>query len=95
MGSDDRRLEVTVAGHPFDRVEGLGTKVPIEGCDVRFEKAPIGDMNSHVFSGPRTREIIEIGLAPSLLAYANDDFRAYALIPVFPLRLPRNRLFTG
>ncbi len=91
MDSDDRRLEITVAGYPFDRVEGLGGKVPIEGCDVRFEKAPIGDMNSHVFSGPRTREITEIGLAPYLLAYANDDFRAYTLIPVFPLRLFRHK----
>jgi len=28
---------------------------------------------------------------PYLLAYANDDFRAYTLIPVFPLRLFRHK----
>jgi 4,5-dihydroxyphthalate decarboxylase len=89
--SDDRRLGITVAGYPFDRVASLGGKVPIEGCDVRFEKASIGDMNSHVFSGPRTREVTEIGLSPYLLAYTNDGFRAYTLIPVFPLRLFRHK----
>jgi 4,5-dihydroxyphthalate decarboxylase len=89
--SDDRRLAMTVAGYPFDRVQGLGGKVPIEGCDVQFEKASIGDMNRHVFSGPRTREVTEIGMSPYLLAYTNDDFRAYTLIPVFPLRLFRHK----
>ena len=87
----DRPLAIAVAGYPFDRVEDLGGRVPIEGCDVRFERASIGDMNSHVFAGPRTREVTEIGLSPYLLAYANDDFRAYTLIPVFPLRLFRHK----
>ena len=91
LDSGDPRLHITVAGYPFDRVAGLGGKVPVEGCDVRFEKAVIGDMNSHVFAGPRTREVTEIGLSPYLLAYANADFRAYTLIPVFPLRLFRHK----
>ena len=89
--SDDRRLAITIAGYPFDRVQGLGGRVPVEGCDVQFENASIGDMNSHVFSGPRTREVTEIGLMPYVLAYANDAFRAYTLIPVFPLRLFRHK----
>ena len=84
-------LFITVAGYPFDRVEDLDGSVPVEGCDVRFERASIGDMNSHVFAGPRTREVTEIGLSPYLLAYTNDDFRAYSLIPVFPLRLFRHK----
>jgi len=91
MDGDKRRLAITVAGYPYDRVEGLGGMVPIEGCDVRFETASIGEMNSDVFGGPRTREITEVGLLPYLLAYANDDFRAYTLIPVFPLRLFRHK----
>lgn len=33
----------------------------------------------------------EIGLSPFMLAYANDGFRAYSLIPVFPLRLFRHK----
>jgi 4,5-dihydroxyphthalate decarboxylase len=44
-----------------------------------------------VFAGPRTREVTEIGFSPYLLAYTNDDFRAYTLIPVFPLRLFRHK----
>ena len=65
--------------------------VPNEGCDVRFEQASIGEMNSEVLGSPRTREITEVGLLPYLLAHANDDFRAYTLIPVFPLRLFRHK----
>ena len=91
MDGDKCRLAITVAGYPFDRVEGLGGTVPVEGCDVRFETASIGEMNRHVFAGPRTRDVTEIGMSPYLLAYANDDFRAYTLIPVFPLRLFRHK----
>jgi len=35
--------------------------------------------------------VTEIGLSPFMLAYANDGFRAYSLIPVFPLRLFRHK----
>jgi 4,5-dihydroxyphthalate decarboxylase len=35
--------------------------------------------------------VTEIGLHPFMLAYANDDFRAYSLLPVFPLRLFRHK----
>jgi 4,5-dihydroxyphthalate decarboxylase len=48
-------------------------------------------MNTHVFAGPRTREVTEIGFSPYLLAYTNNDFLAYTLIPVFPLRLFRHK----
>jgi 4,5-dihydroxyphthalate decarboxylase len=48
-------------------------------------------MNTHVFSGPKTREVTEIGLLPFILAFANEGFRDYALIPVFPLRLFRHK----
>jgi 4,5-dihydroxyphthalate decarboxylase len=91
LDRDTGRLTLTAAGYPFDRVEGLGGTVPVEGCDVRFETSAIGDMNRHVFAGPRTREVTEIGMTPYLLAYANDGFRAYTLIPVFPLRLFRHK----
>ena len=66
-------------------------RVQIEGCDTQFEISSIGEMNTHVFSGPQTRELTEIGLHPFMLAYANDGFRDYALIPVFPLRLFRHK----
>ncbi len=48
-------------------------------------------MNSHVFSGPGTREVTEIGLHPFMLAYANQGFRDYTILPIFPLRLFRHK----
>jgi 4,5-dihydroxyphthalate decarboxylase len=86
------KLPITIAGYDVDRVRALMTgKVAVEGCDVRFEVAAVGDMNTHVFSGPGTREVSEIGLHPFMLAYANEGFRDYTLIPVFPLRLFRHK----
>ncbi len=85
-------LPITVAGYLCDRVEALANgSVPIEGCNVTFEEGSIGDLNTHIFSGPRSIEVTEIGLHPFMLAYANDDFRAYSLLPVFPLRLFRHK----
>ena len=89
--NDNSPLAITIAGYPFDRVQGLGSRVPVEGCEARFEKAAIGDMNSHVFAGPQTREVTEIGLLPYLLAFVNDGFLDYTLIPVFPLRIFRHK----
>jgi 4,5-dihydroxyphthalate decarboxylase len=85
-------LPITVAGYTYDRVNGIvDGSVPIEGCAVTFEEGGIGDLNTHIFSGPRTIEVTEVGLHPFMLAYANDDFRAYSLLPVFPLRLFRHK----
>jgi len=85
-------LPITVAGYLCDRVEALANgSVPIEGCAVTFEETSIGDLNTHVFSGPRSIEVTEIGLHPFMLAFANDDFRAYSLLPVFPVRLFRHK----
>ena len=83
---------ITVAGYNYDRVEALfDGRVPFEGFKSRFEKSSIGDLNTHVFSGPQTREVSEIGLSPFMHAYANDGFRDYTLVPVFPLRVFRHK----
>ena len=85
-------VPITVAGYRFDRVAPLAEgRVPMEGFDVEFEEARIGDMNTHVFQGSGTRDLTEIGLSPFLLAYANEGFREYSLLPVFPLRAFRTR----
>ena len=85
-------LQITVAGYQFDRFAALiDGSVEIEGCDTTFETQGIGDMNTHVFSGPGTREVTEIGLHPFMLAYANQTFRDYVLLPIFPLRLFRHK----
>jgi len=85
-------LPITIAGYKLTRVEALADgRVQIKGCDAKFEAAAIGDMNTHVFSGPQTREVTEIGLHPFMLAYANDNFRDYTLLPIFPIRVFRHK----
>lgn len=85
-------VPLTIAGYDFDRVKPLADgAVQVAGCDVTFVKGRIGDMNIHVFSGKGTRDVTEIGLHPFMLAYANEDFRDYILIPVFPLRTFRHK----
>ena len=87
-----RGLSVAMAGYRYNRVEALvDGRVKVKGCEARFEVAKIGDMNIHVFSGPQTWDVTEIGLHPFMLAYANDGFRDYTLLPIFPLRLFRHK----
>ena len=84
--------KIKIAGYKYDRVEALADgRVQVEGYDSKFEISAIGDMNTHAFSEPQTREITEIGLSPFMHAYANDNFRDYTLIPVFPLRVFRHK----
>ena len=84
---------ITIAGYKsFDRCAALADgRVAVAGFDHHFEAAGIGDMNTHVFSGAGTREVTEVGLHPFMLAYANEGFRDYSLLPVFPLRLFRHK----
>ena len=85
-------LPLTVAGYRYDRVDALiDGRVSIEGCSVTYQKGSIGDLNTHVFSGPQTIEVTEIGLHPYMLAVANDGFRGYSLLPIFPLRTFRHK----
>lgn len=85
-------LEITVAGYDFGRVKAVQDgRVKIKGCKVNYVKSGIGDMNTNTFSGEQSYDITEIGLHPYMLAYANDDFRDYVLLPIFPLRLFRHK----
>lgn len=87
-----KKLPLKMAGYDLDRVAGLiDGRVNVAGCDATFEIAGIGDMNTDVFSGAQTRDVTEIGLHPYMLAYANEGFRDYSLIPVFPLRVFRHK----
>ena len=85
-------LPLSMAGYKFDRTEALiDGRVKIEGCEIQFKESGIGDINTNVFSGPQTLDVTEIGLHPFMLAYANDGFRDYSLLPIFPLRLFRHK----
>ena len=87
-----KRLPLTVAGYRYDRVRALADlRVPIERCDVTFEEDGIGKMNTHAFKGPKTRAVTEIGLSPFMLAFCNDGFRDYELLPIPVLRLFRHK----
>ncbi|NWK56484.1 ABC transporter substrate-binding protein [Verrucomicrobiaceae bacterium N1E253] len=83
---------ITIAGYKLDRTLRLTDgSVAVKGFEHIFEEAAIGDANTHVFSGPATREVTEIGLHPFMLAYANENFRKYSLLPIFPIRVFRHK----
>lgn len=85
-------LDITIAGYSLDHVRALADgRVQVEGCNTTFKPGKIGDLNTHVFDGPQKLEVTEIGLSPFMLAYANQGFRDYSLIPVFPVRLFRHK----
>ena len=90
--SKSNRPSITIAGYPFDRVKGLvDGSVQVEGCDTRFEVSSIYKLNAVAMGGDQKWEVQEIGLHPFMLAYANNNFRDYTLIPVFPLRTFRHK----
>ena len=85
-------LPLAMAGYKFERLAALvDGKVTVEGADTTFEVAGIGDMNTDVFGGRQKRDVTEIGLHPFMLAYSNEGFRDYTLLPIFPLRLFRHK----
>jgi 4,5-dihydroxyphthalate decarboxylase len=91
-GNSDRQLELPCAGYPYNHVKAFMTgEAKVDRCKTVFEIDKIGDLNNHIFSGPQTRAVTEVGLAPFMLGYANDNFRAYSLLPVFPFRAFRHK----
>lgn len=84
--------DVLAAGYPYNHVRALiDGRAPVEGFGLSFERDKIGNLNTHIFEGPQTRAFSEVGLGPFMLARANDGFRDYSLIPVFPLRTFRHK----
>jgi 4,5-dihydroxyphthalate decarboxylase len=91
-GATEKKLPITIAGYRLDRVEALYEgSVQVKGCDAAFVTDSIGAMNTNIFSGPHDREVSEVGLHPYMLAYANDGFRKYSLLPIFPIRVFRHK----
>lgn len=90
--ADKSDLHLKMAGYDYQRVSALFEgKVEIEGCTFEIEKAGIGVMNTTAFDGPQTYDVSEIGIVPFIIAYGNQDFRYYYLLPVFPLRMFRHK----
>ena len=87
-----RGIPLSVAGYPYDRVAALAEgRVQVADCEVKFETSKIGELNTHAFQGPAERDVSELGLLPYLLAFANDDFRKYELLPIFVLKVFRHK----
>lgn len=86
------KIHLKIAGYDMDRLKGIvDGSIQIENCTVEFQKLGIGDANTAAFSGAGTYDITEIGLHPFMIAYANNNFRDYTLIPVFPIRAFRHK----
>ena len=84
--------EVKIAGYAYDRVRAIQDgRLGLEGLEVRFHADDIYNLNRHLFGPKRTYEVSETGLIPYVTRYANEDFRAYTLIPVFISRTFRHR----
>lgn len=87
-----RKFPLTIAGYPYERVKAIQDgRAQVAGCKVKFETSLIGELNQHIFSGPGTRDVSEVGLIPYLLAYCNDGFRDYQLLPIFVLKVFRHK----
>lgn len=84
--------KINIAGYAYDRVRAIQDgRLGLGGFDVRFHIDEIYNLNRHLFGPERTYEVSETGLIPYVTKYANEDFRAYTLIPVFISRTFRHR----
>lgn len=91
-GTSSNELKIKLAGYDVNRIKSIvNGKVKIKGCSTTFVRSPIGDANTNAFSGSQDYDVSEIGLHPFMLAYANDNFRDYTLLPIFPVRIFRHK----
>jgi 4,5-dihydroxyphthalate decarboxylase len=86
-------LHLKMTGYDYPRIKAIyDKKVNIKNCSFDIVKSGgIGDMNTNVFNGPQSFDVTEIGMVPFILAYANEGFRDYTLLPIFPLRMFRHK----
>jgi len=84
--------QVKIAGYAYDRVRAIQDgRLGLEGFDVGFHVESIYSLNENLFGTSRKYEVSETGLIPYITKYAADDFRSYALVPVFISRMFRHR----
>lgn len=92
QAAPNRLPEVKIAGYAYDRVRAIQDgRLGLDGFDVRFLAEDIYSLNKQLFGPMQTYEVSETGLIPYVTRYANEDFRAYTLIPVFISRTFRHR----
>jgi 4,5-dihydroxyphthalate decarboxylase len=84
--------EINVAGYAYDRVRAIQDgRLSLGGFSTRFHVENIYALNENLFGASRKYDVSETGLIPYVTKYANDDFRAYTLIPIFISRIFRHR----
>jgi 4,5-dihydroxyphthalate decarboxylase len=90
--SSTKAKQLSVAGYAYDRIRAIQDgSAGIEGYDIQFHTENIYGVNAGVFGPSRKYNISEVGLIPYIAKFANEDFRAYTLIPVFISRIFRHR----
>ena len=83
-------LPITMAGYNLDRTRALFEgQVNVDGCDFQIEQQGIGDLNTHVFSGPQTLVVSEFFLVSFLLSFANVCLSDYTLLTILQIRIFR------
>ena len=83
---------IKISGYDYDRVRGImDGDVTSKNFNVSFHVENIYAVNRKAFSDEQEYDVTEIGLIPFITKYINDDFRDYALIPVFISRTFRHR----
>jgi len=90
--SNDKRLELKMAGYGYDRVQAImNGSVTHKDLKVSFHVENIYGANEMLFGPEQKYDVSEIGLIPFITRYVNEDFRDYTLIPVFISRTFRHR----
>ena len=85
-------IQLYMGGYDVFRVKAIfDNKVTLKGCSYKIVKDEIGNINTNLFSGPQSYDVCEVGLHPFMLAYANNNFRDYTLLPIFPFRMFRHK----
>ena len=92
QAAENKNPQIGIAGYAYDRVRAIQDgRLGLDGYDVNFHAEDIYAVNRYIFGPEKKYEVSEIGLIPYLTKYANEDFRAYTLIPVFISRIFRHR----
>jgi len=92
QAAENKNPQIGIAGYAYDRVRAIQDgRLGLDGYDVNFHAEDIYGLNKKLFGPKRTYEVSETGLIPYVTRYANEDFRAYTLIPVFISRTFRHR----
>ena len=86
------QTQLNIAGYSYDRVRAIQDgRLTLDGYRTKFHPEGIYRLNKLMYGPERPYEVSETGLIPYITKFANEEFRAYTLIPVFISRTFRHR----